>query len=651
MRKMVTKKITEEPILASSFDRRLLDYYRLLWEGLAKFRKESERAVRYFSGDQWHDKIQDDAGNWIREDENITAQGKPALKQNLIKSTIKSMEGMFRTDTSKSVVVARTPEKAKESEMLSNALQYSLTSVNSAKDLDARALEEFLNTGLAVQRLSWEYMPEFGKYDAMIRNINRNGMFWNGDIEDIRGFDIRVIGRLIDSTVEDLIVNFGITPERTQAIKDIYQFSSRQYYQTLDANSPEYLYHKDFYIPADISKCRVIEVWEKRLVEQLRVHDWMDGMEKYFDWTPSQLEQANQLRIQAYAGTVTDEYPNGIPAEEVPLMEGEKENVMKWFYTYYSPYGHVLREGETPFLHGSHPFVITPYPLLDGKISGLTSDLIDAQRQVNRLLILQDMILSSSVKNTLIVDQDAMDGKTAEEIGNDYKKIGGVIIARLKPGQRMDDVAKELKGSVGNLGIAEMIQIYIRMLQDVSGVHPAMQGQSAASGTSGTLYNAQIMQGNLNSKDIMDTFTGLFRRNRDMKLLQTIHQYYDKPVMLAIAGKSYTETAQLYDPEQVKDIQYDLVIGQTADSPVYRTIIEDTLVKFVEGGLIDLTMFLENTSLPFSQGLLESLRKRQEQAKTDPRAAVAGAAQDVQNAGVGGDQKVINAVSQNLKAA
>jgi hypothetical protein len=374
----------------------------------------------------------------------------------------------------------------------------------------------------------------------------------------------------------------------------------------------------------------------------MEVHDWMDGRVFFADWTEKELAAANQLRTSKYAEV-------GVAPEDVPIMEGTLENVQKWFYAYYSPYGHILKEGETPFEHGSHPFVVTPYPLLDGQIVGLVTDLIDAQRQVNRLLILQDMVLSSSAKNPLIIDSNSQNGQSIEDIGEKWKKVGSVIALNLKQGQGVAPI--EIKGSVGNLGISEMVQVYIRMLQDVSGVHPAMQGQSAYSGTSGKLYDAQIGQSTLNSKDVMDTFSGLFRKNRDMKLLKTIQQYYKEPRMLAISGKAYTETAQLYDPDRVRDLDFDLAIGQTADSPVYRTVIEDTLTKFVEMGLIDLEMFLENTTMPFSSQMLESIRKRKEEAQTNPQGAVAGLTQDAQQAGVGGNPNVVNAVSQGIRAA
>lgn len=640
MSKMRTiKPKREAPISNDTFEVRKLDLYMQYYEGLYSFRQRRDKAIKYFNGDQWHELVVNRYGETVREDDSITAQGKTPLKQNLIKSTIRTLEGQFRNDTSKSVVVARTPEKGKESEMLSNALQYSLTSVNNAKEIDARVLEEFLNSGLPIQRISWEHVPELKRKDVLIRNINPNAIFFNTDIEDIRGTDIRVIGRLMDLTMDELIVHFGTTPERAAKLNEIYQGITSNYMSNFDIDSQQ-KNRKDFYVPYDISKCRVIEVWDKRMVTQMEVHDWMDGRKFYADWDEAKLASANKFRVSKYAEL-------GIPAEEVPPLEGVSENVHKWFYAYYSPSGHVIREGETPFEHASHPFVITPYPLLDGNISGLATDLIDAQRQINRLLILQDMILSSSVKNTLIVDSNSLNGQSLEAIGESYKEIGGVIALNLKLGQGSAPV--EIKGSIGNMGISEMIQIYIKMLQDVSGVNPAMQGQQAQSGTSGKLYDAQISQSTLNSKDIMDTFSGLFRRNRDMKLLKTIQQYYEEPRMLAIAGKSYTETAQLYDPDRVRDIDFDLTIGQSADSPVYRSAMDETLNTFVTSGLIDIEMWAENTTMPFAQTFLESIRKRKEQAQTDPMGAVAGLSQDAQQAGVGGNQQVIQGVMNGLK--
>jgi len=525
--------------------------------------------------------------------------------------------------------------------MLSNTLQYSLASVNDSKEVDSTTFEKYLLAGMGVQRLNYEYHPELQRKDVIFRDVNLYSLFFNGDIEDVRGFDLRTIGRLMDLTLDELVLYFGKTPAREAKLKEIYRAMAYDNFPVQYALDPEQHYSKDFYIPVDISKCRVIECWEKRVVPQMYVHDWMDGQEYYTDWTQSDLNALNADRIAKFASF-------GTPEEEVPLMEGSPENVQKWFYTYYSPYGHILEEGESPFKHGSHPFVFYIHKISDGKISGLGSDLIDTQRQLNRLNILNDRILASSTKNTLVIDKNSMDGQTKEEIGDDFKEAGGIVVLDMDKGRTTPPI--EIKGSIGNLGISEMIQLYMKYMQEISGVHPAMQGQVAQSGTSGKLYQQQAQNSTLNSKDIMDSFAAGQRR-RDMKLLKTIQQYYDKPIMIAIAGKSYTETAQLYDPEKIKNLEFDLTLGQTSDSPVYRSMIDDQLFQLLQGGMIDLELFLENTSTPFSSNLLESIRNRKREAETNPQAAVMGLSQDVQNAGVQANQQVVDQTYQGMKRA
>lgn len=644
-KKLGTLKAPEKkPISNDTFALRKLDYLRQMYEALYPFRTELQRATRYFNGDQWHETTKDRYGTVLTEEQYIMNQGQIPIIQNIIKPAFRTLEGQLRSNTTKSVVVARTPEKGKESEMLSNTLQYSLASVNDSKEVDSTTFEKFLLGGIGVQRINYGYHIELQRRDVLFTDVNLYSLFFNGDIEDVRGFDLRTIGRLMDLTLNELVLHFGKTPARAAKLKEIYRGTYDEHTISTYALDPNNHYSKDFYIPVDsTNKCRVIECWEKRVVDQMYVHDWMDGQEYYTDWTKEDIKALNIDRIAKFAAL-------GVPEEEVLLYEGTPESIEKWFYTYYSPYGHILEEGESPFKHGSHPFVFYIHKISDGKISGLGSDLIDTQRQFNRLHILNDRILASSVKNTLIIDKNAMDGTTKEEIGEDLKEVGGVVSLNVPKGQTTQNTVYEMKGSIGNLGIPEMIQLYIRSMQDISGVHPAMQGQTAASGTSGKLYQQQAQNSTLNSKDIMDSFAAGQRR-RDMKLLKTIQQYYDKPIMIAIAGKSYTETAQLYDPEKIKDLEFDLTLGQTSDSPVYRSIIDDQLFQLLTGGMIDLELFLENTSTPFSSSLLESIRNRKREAETNPQGAVAGLTQDVANAGVGGNQQVVDQTYNAMKRA
>ena len=75
------------------------------------------------------------------------------------------------------------------------------------------------------------------------------------------------------------------------------------------------------------------------------------------------------------------------------------------------------------------------------------------------------------------------------------------------------------------------------------------------------------------------------------------------------------------------------VIGQTADSPVYRNIINERLAGFLKDNLIDLELYLEQTTDPFAASMLEAVRKRKEEAAQNPQEAVAGLNSDIMGMG------------------
>ena len=97
-----------------------------------------------------------------------------------------------------------------------------------------------------------------------------------------------------------------------------------------------------------------------------------------------------------------------------------------WYYRYLTPDGTCLKEGETPFAHKSHPFVITAYPLIDGEIHSKVYDVIDQQRYINRYITQRDIINGVSMKGLVVYDKQA-----AENAGTKQNQIDRAIA---KPG-------------------------------------------------------------------------------------------------------------------------------------------------------------------------------------------------------------------------
>lgn len=615
-------------------ERKRIDNYYSLWLSLSTWRNDRMKWAKYYNSDQWHESITDDNGNTVTEEEYISSQGKVPLKQNLIKPIFNSIIGQFRSDRGKTVVVSRVRDKAKESEMLSNALQASLE-YNDIRELDVSSLIEKGVSGMCIQRITYDYWTEDRKWDVLVETVNPNFIFFNGDTQDPRWRDITCIGRIIDTTYGKVLSAFGTTPQKAKKIYDIYNISERnkQFGKSHDSFSADSYYRLDFYTPDEISKCRVIEAWELKTVKVVMTHDWMDGTMKEFNGTLTDVEALNQYRKDKYIFA-------GIDPSEVPLIEAWEEYKERWYYGFYSPYGDILDEGETPYWHGSHPFVLPPNHNVDGKMSGLVEDLYDTQRQVNRLLALQDFVLGTSSKNTLIVDEDSLNGKSVEEIAQSYVKVGGVIVLKLRDGAKPPF---ELSHNAANLGISEMINMNMKIMQDISGVYPSLQGQQAPSGTPASRVITEAQNSSINLKQFLESFN-TFRKDRNEKVLKTLQQFYKEPRWIAISGTAFSDSAKLYDPAMVRDIEFDITIAQSADSPVYRNVIDESLKEFLMNGLIDFETYLSNTSLPYADTLLETVRKAKSETQQNPQ----GAIQNMQDS-VQADPKAMQLLSKAVR--
>jgi hypothetical protein len=347
-----------------------LDIYRADWEALSDFRERFQRATKYLRGDQWSDLIYDDStGEYTTEEDYIKDQGKIPLKQNIIRPIVKSLLGLFRTDTGKSIVFSTRPNSAKIENMLSNALQYALH-LNEAKEIDSRTFEYFMLAGLPVQKIGYDFIDEVGRYDVRIEYVDPNYIFFNGDIKDIRLTDLKRIGQIHDITMDEVLVGFAKTKQDKERLKKIYASVSKDDIQTLLSFTYDRIDNLNFYLPTDPSKCRVIEVWEKKAVDVIDYWDPADGSEGYWDGDIEELEQINLSRIEKYTAA-------NIPEDEWLLIRFGESVAFKWFFKYMSPDGHILREGETPYEHGSHPFEMYPYPLISGEVWGLVEDIID----------------------------------------------------------------------------------------------------------------------------------------------------------------------------------------------------------------------------------------------------------------------------------
>lgn len=600
---ITTKAISKSYFDTSEENRRLLEQCRLDWDSLYDFRRRRLRSRKYYQGDQWHELMLSETGRIITEKEYINSQGKPAFVQNIIRQIVRNMLGQYRTNPSQSIVYSMDRSKSSQADVMGVTLDAALN-LNNTTELDAACLEEFILSGAVIQKEMYSYWPNRDKEDLFIENVNVNRIFFNSDIRDIRLIDIKRIGEIKDTNVEQIISAFGDTPEKEQAIRDIYRSTTEQYQRTSKSLSTQEIDRLSFFYPDDYNKCRIVEVWYQSYEWRMRVHDTLDGTWQVVDLTQKQIGQINAQRIEAAIA-------NGIDVSTVPLLESYPKYEPIWKVKYLSPWGHCFYEGETPYEHQEHPYTLKLSPMLDGEVRGLVEDIIDQQRYVNRLISMLDFIMGASAKGVLLVPEDAIpDDMDINDFATEWTKFNGVIKIKLK-NDNPNAIPKQVSANSTNIGAFEMLNLQLKLIMDIGGVSSAIQGQDAKSGTPSSLY-AQMAQNSLiNSRDLFDKFSD-FKNQRDRKALKIIKQFYIEPRTINVGGRMSDSNNTIYTPD-IADIDMEIKTIQGTDSPVYRAIVDDTLMTLLSNKMIDIKMFLEHTSLPFADKLLESIQKREQE--------------------------------------
>lgn len=583
-----------------------LEEFASYWSSLYTARKKMERSLMYAKEDQWGDYIKDpDTGKMMTEGELIKKNGKVPLKNNMIAPIVKNIEGQFRRNVTKPICSVRDRDEAKVGEMMSIAMEYA-QSLNEITELDAASLMVLECGGYIAQRIEFGYNEYKHMNDAWVYNVDPSRLFFNTNIEDQRGWDITCIGEIFDMDFEQVVAAFAKSKKDREWLESIYGTDDHPRRSFVDGVQGYNQKNADFYTPAEVDLCRVILGWKLESRDAYFYHDTIDGSWGFVGLNEvNKLEYINQKRISEALET-------GVEEEDILLIEYEFKVERYWYYRYLSPWGDVLQEGRSPYWHGQHNYVFHAYPIIHGKIFNFIEDFIDQQRSINRTMTLIDFIRSSSAKGLVVVDEDAFDSMSREEIIDEYVRYNGVLFCRPKPGRDIRSVITQLNGAGAIQGDYELLSLQLKLINDIAGVNSAMQGKDPSSGTAASLYAQQTENASMNLKGLFDSFKA-FRKRRDLKLMQTIQQYYDSPRYIELGGKDYSEESKYYDPEKVQGAQLDLELTEGTNTPTFQMLENEFLMKLFEMQAINVKTLLENSSLPFASKILESIKRAEQE--------------------------------------
>lgn len=577
--------------------------YKQMWDAMSSFRQRRRRNKEYFHGNQWEDFVQV-GDETITEAENIRRQGKVPLKNNVISSTVSSILGVFRQGYGKPEVIARVRDNQKIGEMNTCMAEY-IYQTNNMKEIDAKDMLEAIISGMALQMTDYQYNRATRRNEEVVISWNPTRVFLNGGIEDPRGGDIHTIGVLMDMSKDEVIQRFAHTKEDAQKIENIYQYVRKDIltnaYSTF---TREGVKNMDFFIPTQNDLCRVIQAWELDSEECWLVHDHYEGTLLMYP-----LSDGDSID-KVIAEREEDIQANGLDYESCKIEKSYTNDIF-WYVRYLSPMGDILYETRSPFNHESHPFSIYLGHLIDGEIHSFVENIIDQQRYINRLITMIDFIMGASAKGVLVFPENAIPaGMNKEDILEQWTSYNGVIFANLKPGMALP---QQISTNATNIGANEMLSLQLQLVRDISGIHGALQGKEAKSGTAASLYAQEASNAQVNIADLLESFTA-FRQQRDYKLVKIAPQCYDEEFYINLAGRDYSDEAKQWNPSLASSADVYINLEESQNTATYRMMANQILIKAMEMRLVDFETVLEAGGVPNGDKILSAIERRKQAA-------------------------------------
>lgn len=446
---------------------------REMWARAATMRSKRLRYKKFTYGDQWSDLTTVD-GMTMTTAEAARRHGRQPMTNNLIRRMVKSVIGRYRY---------MREEKAAKSGI--DAAMREVYMANNLDELDCRALEEFLISGCAIQRVSDGV--RHGRPGRWVENVNPAAFFVNR-VKDPRGWDTQIVGMLHDWSLTETVMRLSRgNRRRAAAIRDIYT--------NISGNMTG-----QFSSTAERGLCRVIEIWTLECRERLRCHD---------------RETATFYVAPMSSETEIDTDNACRRREGRPETDTRWETVTRWHCRWMAPTGELLDEYDSPYRHGSHPFEFKLYPLIDGEVHSLVEDVIDQQVYVNRLITLIDHVIGTSAKGVLLFPADQkIDGMKWEEVGRLWGSPDGILPYHPRGGQPQP---QQVTATGGDFGARAMLDTQMKMFEEVSGVSETLMGGRDAS-MGAEHYESRVRDAVIAIADLLHTFEN-FIAERDRKIV------------------------------------------------------------------------------------------------------------------------------------
>lgn len=655
-KKLYSSVINRASRQAHGNDMELLQRCRSAWNSLSEVRETRARTMRYCMGDQWGDTIKVwDHGSYVymTEREYMEQKNTTPMSNNVMASILESIGGLYAKQGTEPVCFARDNDSRAINDMMSATLQCNWQSTY-MQDLLNHAIKDYVIGGQMYAREGWE-SKQLELPDAWTELMEPDFMFFECG-SDPRHEDISLIGCLHDVSREDLYQKFarpefGLTIDDLDSIFSIqdvsddgvgYEFNEEK---NLGNISFDHTNKSNHYV-------RVIEVWTTETKMRLQCFDPIatNANNSYFKVDMDDTAMIEKLRSDNIKRKkMYDDM--GVPEDERAYIVSEEVADKYWYYTYMAPDGTVLCKGETPYDYKSHPFTIKLFPYLNGKIHPFLANVIDQQRYINRLIVMNDMAIRSSSKGVWMIPTTVLGGKSPKEFADEIVEYDGLCFYTPRP--NMPQVKPDIiTSNAVNIGTNELLQIELNLIHEVSNVSGALQGKTPSAGTSASRYAQETQNATTSLYSILSDMD-VFAEKLATKKCMTIQQYYENG--RKILNKDNNSTI-FYDRYTARDVHFKTSIKNAAASTTYQSYINDRLDQLLQMGAINVVQYLQNINAPFADKLLASVQEQQAQLEQmyqqQQQLAIAQDGGQIENGVVqGANQETVNQAQEYLQSA
>lgn len=572
------------------------------WLNLKDFRDTRLRNIRYVFGDQWGDYVNDGKHGMVKERERISRRtGGIVLQNNHLIKIVNTVAGLYAKTSTLPVCFARQKNADIKSRMMTNALQTNWEN-NQMRDLLTSQMYEFICGGLSV--VSEEWSSHNGVEDSYTYFVNPSYFFFESKANDPRHWDDSLIGEIRDYTLGELAAELADSEYDYRQLEDIYAPWINRF-DTSSVPQTERYKEECFDMPPAPNLCRTYHVWTLENKPRYRCVDIMDTENPLYRIDTDQLKyikQENDERLRMGM-------EQGIPQDEIPLIEYRYIIDQYWHFQMLAPDGRVLTEYDSPFEHRSHPYVYKLHYFINGNIIPFISVAIDQQRYINRLIMLYDLLINASVKGIKMIPKDCVPPEMTErEFAERFIEIGEFIFYEpSKTGSKPEVITTNST----NIGIAEMLQVQLGFINDITSVSEALQGKTPAGNTAAQRYAMEMNNSTTSISSLLTKFS-TFENEIAKKKVKTIHQYYQSPRNISMSNSSGYAQYGEYDPKEVQDIDFSVAIKESTESPVSRMMINDLLKELWTAGVISAEQMLKHSYYPGSDDILQEIRSQRE---------------------------------------